>query len=167
MAEAFLSDGWFTQAEKIQNEVNPPVPAAIKDLKINMQVTGGPSGDVAFRMEAGKLVKGHAADAPTKLVIPFDARASAMLIDQNQQAVMSGLHVRPDPRRGRHGQADADADGRPAEPRGPEGLAADQGDDGGLSRVVGDFTGAAPRGAAPARVTGPSPSASAEAPCRP
>ncbi len=90
MAEAFLSDGWFTQADKIQNDVNAPVPAAIKDLKINMQVTGGPSGDVAFRMEAGKMVKGHAADAPTKLVIPFDT-ARAMLIDQNQQAVMSAF----------------------------------------------------------------------------
>ena len=90
MAEVFLSDGWFTQADKIQNDVNAPVPAAIKDLKINMQVTGGPSGDVAFRMEAGKMVKGHAADAPTKLVIPFDT-ARAMLIDQNQQAVMSAF----------------------------------------------------------------------------
>ncbi len=90
MAEVFLSDGWFSQTEKIQNEVNPPVPPAIKDLKINMQVTGGPSGDVAFRMEAGRLVKGHAADAPTKLVIPFDT-ARAMLIDQNQQAVMSAF----------------------------------------------------------------------------
>jgi len=90
VAEQFLSDGWFTQAEKIQAEVNPPVPAAIKDLKINMQVTGGPSGDVAFRMDNGKMVKGHAADAPTKLVIPFDT-ARAMLIDQNQQAVMSAF----------------------------------------------------------------------------
>ena len=90
MAEVFLSDGWFSQTEKIQNEVNPPVPPAIKDLKINMQVTGGPSGEVAFRMEAGRLVKGHAADAPTKLVIPFDV-AKAMLIDQNQQAVMSAF----------------------------------------------------------------------------
>jgi putative sterol carrier protein len=90
MAEAFLSDGWFSATEKIQNEVNPPVPPAIKDLKINMQVTGGPSGDIAIRMEAGKLAKGHAADAPTKLVIPFDT-ARAMLIDQNQQAVMSAF----------------------------------------------------------------------------
>jgi len=90
VAEAFLSDGWFTQTEKIQNEVNPPVPPAIKDLKINMQVTGAPSGDVSFRMEAGKLVKGHAADAPTKLIIPF-ATAKAMLIDQNQQAVMQAF----------------------------------------------------------------------------
>jgi hypothetical protein len=90
MAEAFLSDGWFTQADKIQNEVNAPVPAAIQDLKINMQVTGAPDGEISFRMEAGKLVKGHAADAPTKLVIPF-AVAKAMLIDQNQQAVMQAF----------------------------------------------------------------------------
>jgi hypothetical protein len=70
--------------------VNPPVPPAIKDLKINMQVTGAPSGDISFRMDAGRLVKGHAADAPTKLVIPF-ATAKAMLIDQNQQAVMQAF----------------------------------------------------------------------------
>ena len=90
MAQEFLSEGWFSEVDRIQNEVNPPVPAAIKDLKINMQVTGAPSGDVAFRMEGGKLVKGHAADAPTKLVIPF-ATAKAMLIDQNQQAVMQAF----------------------------------------------------------------------------
>ena len=90
MAQEFLSEGWFGEVDRIQNEVNPPVPAAIKDLKINMQVTGAPSGDVSFRMEAGKLVKGHAADAPTKLVIPF-ATAKAMLIDQNQQAVMQAF----------------------------------------------------------------------------
>jgi len=90
MAETFLSDGWFSQAEKIQNDVNPPVPAAIKDLKINMQVTGGPSGDISFRMEAGKLAKGHAADAPTKLIIPFPV-AKAMLVDNNQQAAMQAF----------------------------------------------------------------------------
>jgi hypothetical protein len=90
VAQEFLSDGWFGEVERIQNEVNPPVPPAIKDLKINMQVTGAPSGDISFRMEAGRLVKGHAADAPTKLVIPF-ATAKAMLIDQNQQAVMQAF----------------------------------------------------------------------------
>ena len=90
MAQEFLSEGWFGEVERIQNEVNPPVPPAIKDLKINMQVTGAPSGDISFRMEAGRLVKGHAADAPTKLVIPF-ATAKAMLIDQNQQAVMQAF----------------------------------------------------------------------------
>ncbi|HTO55997.1 MAG TPA: SCP2 sterol-binding domain-containing protein [Myxococcota bacterium] len=90
MAEQFLSDGWFTQAEKIQADVNPPVPPAIKGLKINMQVTGGPSGDVSFRMDDGRMLKGHAADAPTKLVIPYPV-AKAMLIDQNQQAAMQAF----------------------------------------------------------------------------
>ena len=90
MAEQFLSDGWFAQAEKIQAEVNPPVPPAIQGLKVNMQITGGPSGDVAFRMDNGRMVKGPAADAPTKLVIPFDV-AKAMLVDQNQQAAMQAF----------------------------------------------------------------------------
>jgi len=90
VAEQFLSDGWFTQAEKIQADVNPPVPAAVQGLKINMQVTGGPSGDVAFRLDNGRMVKGHASDAPTKLVIPF-AVAKAMLVDNNQQAAMQAF----------------------------------------------------------------------------
>lgn len=90
MTQEFLSDGWFGEVERIQNEVDVPVPAAIKDLKINMQVTGAPSGDIAFRMDSGRLCRGHAADAPTKLVIPF-ATAKAMLIDQNQQAVMQAF----------------------------------------------------------------------------
>ena len=90
MAETFLSDGWFAAAEKIQAEVNPPVPPAIQGLKINMQITGGPSGDVAFRMDNGRMLKGFANDAPTKLVIPF-AVAKAMLIDNNQQAAMQAF----------------------------------------------------------------------------
>lgn len=90
MAEQFLSDGWFAQADKIQAEVNPPVPAPIQGLKINMQVTGGPSGDIDFRMDNGRLCKGFAADAPTKLVIPF-AVAKAMLVDNNQQAAMQAF----------------------------------------------------------------------------
>ena len=90
MAQTFLSDGWFAEAEKIQAEINPPVPPAIKDLKINMQVTGAPNGDVSFRMGNGRMLKGHAADAPTKLVVPFDV-AKAMLVDQNQQAAMNAF----------------------------------------------------------------------------
>jgi hypothetical protein len=91
VAETFLSDGWFAAAEKIQAEVNPPVPPAIQGLKINMQVTGAPSGgDVSFRMDNGRMLKGHAADAPTKLVIPYPV-AKAMLVDQNQQAAMQAF----------------------------------------------------------------------------
>jgi len=90
VAQTFLSDGWFAEAEKIQAEINPPVPPAIKDLKINMQVTGAPNGDVSFRMDNGRMLKGHAPDAPTKLVVPFDV-AKAMLVDQNQQAAMNAF----------------------------------------------------------------------------
>jgi len=90
VAQTFLADGWFAEAEKIQAEINPPVPPAIKDLKINMQVTGAPNGDVSFRMDNGRMLKGHAADAPTKLVVPFDV-AKAMLVDQNQQAAMNAF----------------------------------------------------------------------------
>lgn len=90
MAHEFLSNGWFSEAEKIQSEVNAPVPAAIQGLTINLKVTGAPGGEVLFRMENGRMVLGNAADAPAKLVIPF-ATARAMLIDQDQQAVMQAF----------------------------------------------------------------------------
>jgi putative sterol carrier protein len=90
VAHEFLSDGWFSEAEKIQSEVNPPVPAAIQGLTVNLKVTGAPGGDVLFRMQDGRMVRGNADGAPTRLVMPFDL-ARAMLIEQNQQAVMQAL----------------------------------------------------------------------------
>ena len=90
MGHAFLSDSWFDEAEKLRAAANPEVPAALKDLVINLQVTGGPSGDVEARMAAGGLHQGFAADAPTKLIIPFDV-AHKMIIEEDQSAAMQAF----------------------------------------------------------------------------
>lgn len=90
MGHAFLSEPWFVEMDKIQTEVNPPVPPAMADLKINFVVTGAPAGDVKFRMEAGKLVKAHATDAPTTLFVAFET-AKAMLVNQDQNAAMQAF----------------------------------------------------------------------------
>ncbi len=90
MGKVFLSDEWFQEADKIREEINPPVPDAIKDLTINLVVTGGPNGDVEAKMHGGKFEQGLAGDAPTKLTVPYDI-AKAMFIEGDQQASMQAF----------------------------------------------------------------------------
>ena len=90
MGFKFLSDGWFEEAERVRGEIDPPVPDLLKDLVINLKVTGGPEGDIEARMAAGRFEKGLAAEAPTTLTIPFDV-AQKMLIEQDQNAAMQAF----------------------------------------------------------------------------
>ncbi|HUZ42895.1 MAG TPA: SCP2 sterol-binding domain-containing protein [Acidimicrobiales bacterium] len=91
MPETFLSDAWFDEVEKVRAELgDPEVPAAMKDLTINIVVTGGPEGDREIRMEAGSFERGLADGAPTKLTVPFDV-AKAIFIDGNQSAAMQAF----------------------------------------------------------------------------
>ncbi len=90
MAHAFLSDGWFDEAEKIRAEINPEVPEGIQDLVINLVVKDGPDGDIEVKMEAGRFAKGLADEAPTKLTVPYDV-AKKMFIDQDPEASMQAF----------------------------------------------------------------------------
>jgi putative sterol carrier protein len=90
VAHAFLSDGWFDEAEKLRQEINPPVPDAARDLIINLVVKDGPQGDVEARIAGGKFERGLAADAPTKLTVPYTV-ARSMFIDGDQQASMQAF----------------------------------------------------------------------------
>jgi len=87
---AFLSDAWFKESERIRDEINPPVPDAIKNIVVNLVVKNGPEGDVEARIQAGKFEKGLAANAPTKLTVPYDV-AKAMFISNDQQASMQAF----------------------------------------------------------------------------
>ena len=90
MAHAFLTDGWFDEAEKIRAEINPEVPEMMKDLVINLVVKDGPDGDIEVKMEAGRFAKGLADEAPTKLTVPYDV-AKKMFIDQDSEASMQAF----------------------------------------------------------------------------
>jgi putative sterol carrier protein len=90
MAHAFLTDGWFNEAEKIRAEIDPEVPEMIQDLVINLLVKDGPDGDIEAKMEAGRFVKGLADEAPTKLTVPYDI-AKKMFIEQDPQASMQAF----------------------------------------------------------------------------
>ena len=90
MAHTFLSEAWFKEAERIRNEINPPVPDAIKNIVVNLLVKNGPEGDVEARIQGGKFEKGLAQSAPTKLTVPYDV-AKAMFISGDQQASMQAF----------------------------------------------------------------------------
>lgn len=91
MPHTFLSDEWFEAVEKLRSEVGePPVPAAMADLKLNITVAGGPDGDKDINMQAGKFGQGHVPDAPTKLTVPYET-AKSMFIEGNQQAAMQAF----------------------------------------------------------------------------
>jgi hypothetical protein len=90
MGHVFLSDSWFEEVERLRAEVNPEVPAAVKDIVINMVVKDGPDGDIEARMDSGRFVKGLTDDAPTKLTVPYDV-ARKMFIEQDQNASMQAF----------------------------------------------------------------------------
>jgi hypothetical protein len=89
MASNFLSDEWFDAVETLRAEAPEP-PAAMKDLKLNIVVAGGPDGDREIHMTGGQFERGLVEDAPTKLTVPYDV-AKAMFIDGNQQAGMQAF----------------------------------------------------------------------------
>ncbi len=90
MGHAFLSDSWFDEVKKLRDATDIEVPAALKDLVINLQILGSPNGDISARLEAGSLEKGHADLAPTKLKIPYDV-ARKMIIEEDQAAAMQAF----------------------------------------------------------------------------
>jgi len=90
MAE-FLSDDWMAEVRKLYDEAKLPAPTGpMADLKINIVVTGGPSGDKEIHMASGEFEEGLSADAPTKLTVPYDV-AKAVFVEGNQQAAMQAF----------------------------------------------------------------------------
>jgi hypothetical protein len=89
MPNPFLSDAWFDELEPLRAEAPEP-PAAMKDLLLNIVVTGGPDGDRELHMAGGQFERGLADGAATKLTVPYDT-AKGMFIDGNQQAAMQAF----------------------------------------------------------------------------
>jgi len=90
MGHEFLSGDWFAEAERLQGEIDPPIPEAVAKLVINLTVTAGPSGDIAARMQGGRMALGHAEDAPTTLSLPYGV-ARQMFIEGDPNAAMQAF----------------------------------------------------------------------------
>ena len=89
MPNPFLSEAWLDEVEGLRDEAPEPA-AAVKDLTLNITVTGGPDGDREVHMSGGQFGRGHAENAPTKVTVPFDT-AKEMFINGNQQAGMQAF----------------------------------------------------------------------------
>jgi hypothetical protein len=85
----FMSDSWLDAVEALRDEAPEP-PAAMKDLTLNIVVTGGPEGDKEVNLSGGQFGRGLADGAPTKVTVPIDV-AKAIFVDQNQQAGMQAF----------------------------------------------------------------------------
>ena len=90
----FLSESWFAEVEKLRAEAGEiQVPDAIKNIKLNVVVTGHPEGDKQMHMDAGEFKQGLLDDASTKLTIPFPVAVKTFVEGDQQagmQAFMSG-----------------------------------------------------------------------------
>lgn len=89
MPEKFLSEPWFTEVESLSDEAPPPT-GPMADLVLNIVVTGAPDGDVEVTMNNGQFERGLAADAPTKITVPYDV-AKDIFINGNQAAGMQAF----------------------------------------------------------------------------
>jgi hypothetical protein len=89
MAHVFLSDDWFDAVDGLRDEMPEP-PAAMKDLKVNIVVAGGPEGDREVHMDGGQFERGLTDGASVKLTVPY-AVAKSMFIDGDQQAGMQAF----------------------------------------------------------------------------
>ena len=89
MPHPFMSDNWLDAVEALRDEAPEP-PAAMKDLTLNIVVTGGPEGDKEVNLSGGQFGRGLADGAPTKVTVPIDV-AKAIFVDQNQQAGMQAF----------------------------------------------------------------------------
>jgi hypothetical protein len=89
MPNKFLSEPWFDEIEGLRDEA-PPAAGAMADLVLNIVVTGAPDGDVEVHMNKGQFERGLAADAPTKITVPYDV-AKDIFINGNQAAGMQAF----------------------------------------------------------------------------
>ncbi len=91
MAFNFLSDEWFAEVDKIRGELgDDAIPASLKDLTVNIVVTGGPDGEKQVHLSGGNYEKGLSDSAPTKVTVPFDV-AKSIFIEGNQQAAIQAF----------------------------------------------------------------------------
>jgi putative sterol carrier protein len=89
MAHEFLSEDWFAAVDELRPEAPEP-PDVLKDLVINLTVTGAPDGDLELRIDGGQLERGHAEGAPTTMTVPY-ATAKALFIQNDQAAAMQAF----------------------------------------------------------------------------
>lgn len=88
--QPFLSDAWFEMVEALRAAIDPPIPDAVRNLRMNVRILGGPQGDVEARIAGGQFERGSAPGAPVTLSVPFDL-ARKMLVENDGAAAMQAM----------------------------------------------------------------------------
>jgi len=89
MGIKYLSDEWFAKVDELAKEVNLEVAPAAASVKVNMTITSD-AGNYDWAINGGKIQKGHVADAPTKITVPYDL-AKKMFVDEDRAAGMQAF----------------------------------------------------------------------------
>ncbi len=91
MAHKFLTNSWFDEIKKIRAEMGDiKVAPQLKDVMLNVTITGGPEGDKEITLKGLDFIEGHSAEAKTTVVIPI-AMAKKMFIDNDRTAAMQAF----------------------------------------------------------------------------
>ena len=91
MGYKFLTATWFSEVKKLRASMGDmQIPAQLKDVVLNVTVTGGPEGDKDFTIKGLDFVEGHTAEAKTTIVIPI-LMAKKMFIDNDKTAAMQAF----------------------------------------------------------------------------
>jgi hypothetical protein len=87
----FLSDAWFDEVAKIRQEVGDlQLPANVRELKVNVEVSDGPQGGTVQWHWGGEGIGRGLVQAPTKIKLPY-AVARKIFVDRDQSAAMQAF----------------------------------------------------------------------------
>ena len=87
----FLSDEWFAKVQELTADVGEvDVPAALKGLTINLNVTTPEGATKNVHLTGGQFAQGTASDAPVSVTLPADV-AKKIFVDLDPQAGMQAF----------------------------------------------------------------------------
>jgi putative sterol carrier protein len=94
MTYQFLSDEWFDESKKIDESFGKiDLPAKLIGFVLNLNVTGGPGGDIELHFTEGNFVKGFSDAGKTTLTLPYELCYKALL-KNDTKAAMKGFLTR-------------------------------------------------------------------------
>jgi hypothetical protein len=94
MGKIFLSDDWFNEFYKIKDSLgNIELPEKLKNVIINLNVTGGPEGEKNVHFKEGSFYPGFNDDAKTTLILSHEL-AKKGLLENDTKAAMKGFMTR-------------------------------------------------------------------------
>ena len=89
VAYPFLSDAWFDAVESLRDKA-PAAPEEVRDIAVNMVVTGGPDGDRLLHFAEGRFDRGLVEGAPTTVTLPHRV-ARSMLVDLDPEVAITAF----------------------------------------------------------------------------